>query len=375
MSLNLYGPINDLGYGIVTRGIIKGLEELGTSDFHLAPIGQIQIEDQQQTQGLVNYTKNFWNRDLPSVAVWHEFDLSKFSGKKLVAMPIFETDNFFPLAKSYLSQMDAIFVLSSWAKKVINESVNADLPVFVVPAAANLLETEAVLSVKKAPIFTFISLGKLEKRKGHLELLQAYINAFKDLKVETRLILHCFSPFEQNFAQAIGSLLNSLGLTVINSVHKNICMVGSCGRAVVEVPLGRIPTEQINKLYRYAHIGVFPAKAEGWNLPLMEAIQSGTPCIATNYSAHTEYLTEQYRYPQDLLLSNLGTEVAVDGKFFHGDRGNWCKYDVKDLSEKLLYSYYNYERIQQSFDCSLLREEFTWKRSAQKFMNALDSLK
>ena len=35
--------------------------------------------------------------------------------------------------------------------------------------------------------------------------------------------------------------------------------------------------------------GVFPARAEGWNLELLEMMACGKQVIATNYSAHTEF--------------------------------------------------------------------------------------
>lgn len=375
MSVNIYGPINDLGYGIVTRGLIKGLQSLGINDFHLDCIGPPQIEDQQELQKLMYHMNElYWKRSLPSVALWHEFDLSKFSGKKLIAMPFFETTDFFPIAKSYLSQMDSIFVLSNWAKTVIHNSIGTSVPVQVIPAAANLLETPEILNTQKSPIFTFIAVGKFEKRKSHLEVMQAYLNAFSNYPAETRLILHCYNPFDANFAKNMSGYYQRLGLQIINSMSRGSTLVGVRGKAVIEVPLGRIDANQLNKLYRYAHVGVYPSKAEGWNLPLMESIQSNLPCIATNYSAHTEYLTPEFKYPQDLLLKNIGTEVALDGVFFHGNRGNWCTINVNELSEKMLYAYNNYANIIKNFDNQLIKSTFTWQNMATKFMGALSTL-
>ena len=36
--------------------------------------------------------------------------------------------------------------------------------------------------------------------------------------------------------------------------------------------------------------GVFPSRAEGWNLGLLECMSVGLNVIATNYSAHTEFV-------------------------------------------------------------------------------------
>jgi len=41
-KLNLIAPINGLGYGIHARGIIKGLADLGYSNYYLSGIGPRQ---------------------------------------------------------------------------------------------------------------------------------------------------------------------------------------------------------------------------------------------------------------------------------------------------------------------------------------------
>lgn len=370
-SFNLYGPLNDLGYGIFTRGLIKGLIELGKSDFHLSMIGPPQLENQSD---LGSYTKQLqevpWSRKAPSIAIWHEFDLNKFSGNKLVAFPIFETNSFFPAAKNYLSQMDAIFVPSKWAKSVVENNIGLSVPTFSIPAGSNLIETPEVLNTTKFPSFTFVHVGKYEKRKSTLELIQAYMVAFETKQVDTRLICHCHNPFDSNFAKNMRNILTQLGLTVLKSSSPT-SIVAIRGNCIVEIPIARLQSHQVFQLYRSAHIGIFPAKAEGWNLPLMEAIKSGLPCIATNYSAPTEYLTEEFDYNQELLLKDLTMETAIDGVFFHGNRGEWCTFKTDALANKLLYAYNNYTEVLSKFSNVKIKETFTWKNMAAKFTESL----
>lgn len=372
-NFNLYGPINPLGYGIFTRGLIKGLKELGNIDYHLNIIGQPQIENQEEAHLIQHLASREWNRKLPSVAIWHEFDLSKFSGSKLIAFPLFETTGFFPIAKNYLSQMDGVMVASNWAKEVIHENVGKDLPVVVVPGGANLVKTPTVYATKKYEGFTFLHVGKFESRKSTVELIRAYLLAFANTKVQTRLICHCFNPFDQNFQSNMSNLMSSLGLRLIQAATQT-SLVGINGACIVEIPIGRINDEQLSQLYKAAHVGVFPSKGEGWNLPLMEAIQSGLPCIATYHSAHTEYLTPEFGYPQDLLMKNLVLQPAIDNVFFKGDRGNWATFSVNDLAEKLKYSFDAYPEILARFDSSKISDTFNWSNSASKFLEGLTSI-
>lgn len=374
MSFNLYGPLNDLGYGIFTRGLIKGLKEVGISAFHLSPIGPIEMEDREEAQALAQQAQTYgWSRKFPGVAIWHEFDLNKFSGGKLVAFPIFETTEFPPIAKNYLSQMDAVCVMSKWARDVVVHNIGGSVPVFVIPGAANVLTSPEIEATPKSSAFTFLHVGKYEMRKAPIETIQAYLKAFESSSENTRLRLHCYNPFDRDFGRNISSILGQLGLRVVNSStpHSIVAVKGSC---IVEVPNGRIPAQQIFQLYKNSHIGVFPARAEGWNLPLIEAIQSGLPCIANNYSAPTEYLNSEMGYNSDLLLNESKLEVANDGIFFHGNRGYWASPSVDELADKMKHSYYNYNEVLAKFDNSKIKQTFTWQNTAKKFVEMLNAV-
>jgi hypothetical protein len=370
-NFNLYGPLNDFGYGIFTRGIISGLLELGENSFSLSPIGPLSVSNPGEMSTLQTLVStNSWNRKNPSIAIWHEFDLNKFSSNKLIAYPIFETDKFNKAALNYLPQMDAIFVLSSWAKDVVISNIGDSVPVYVVPGASDEVEKKVKDPNNLEDTFTFFSAGKYEQRKSPVEALTAYVNTFSDKQADTRYICHCFNPFDRNFVKNMETVLTKIGLRVIPSTNRN-SIIGVKGNAIVEVPKAKMVREDLLNLMSECSVGIFPARAEGWNLPLMETIKSGTPCIATNYSAHTEYLTEEFKYPKELLLNNLTHEIANDGQFFKGDRGGWMRPSVEEISEKMDYVYSNYSEVVENFNKNTIAENFTWKNSATKLLEAI----
>lgn len=365
---NLYAPLNELGYGRLSRGLIKGLNENGIYQFFLSPIGNIDIENKEEAESYVRQSRTFkWVRDFPGIAIWHEFDLGKFSSKKLVAFPVFETTSFLPEAINYLLEMDAIIVLSDWAKEVVESNIGTLVPVYVVPGAANTCET---VNVSKSKSFAFLTVGKYEARKSPLESIQAYINAFSNRSDETKFICHIFNPFDANFRINISNTLVKLGMSIVPSCRPDL-VVATKGSCLVEVICGRVPESKVFELYKHCHVGVFPAKAEGWNLPLLEAIQTGLPCISTNYSAPTQYLNKKYNYNEDLLLNNFKMQPAFDGVYFHGNRGNWAMPDINELSEKMLHTYLNYSEVMAKFDNSLIKSEFTWSNTAKHFINVI----
>jgi glycosyltransferase involved in cell wall biosynthesis len=76
------------------------------------------------------------------------------------------------------------------------------------------------------------------------------------------------------------------------------------------------------------HCGIFPSRAEGWNLELLEMMACGKHVITTNYSAHTEFCNAENAH----LINVENTEVAYDGKWFHG-QGNWAKLGEKEKDQ------------------------------------------
>jgi len=83
-----------------------------------------------------------------------------------------------------------------------------------------------------------------------------------------------------------------------------------------------IPRQQSQKdvynIMKQTDCGVFPSRAEGWNLELLEMMSCGKHVIATDYSAHTEFCNEE-----NCRLINIDKlESAYDGKWFF-NQGQW----------------------------------------------------
>ncbi len=61
-----------------------------------------------------------------------------------------------------------------------------------------------------------------------------------------------------------------------------------------------MPIEQIRNLYNVADIYVTSTGAEGWNLPVPEAMSCGIPCIIPNNTTGPELLGMNQPTPGDL---------------------------------------------------------------------------
>jgi len=374
-KLNLLAPINDLGYGIHARGIISGLAKLGYSDYFLSYIsgqrtGELSEEEIKLTNKL---SKNNWDRSAPCVKIWHEIQMNDLSGSKLIAYPVWETSKLVPKAVHDLRQMDAIFVTTHWGAKVMRENIGDGVPIYVVNEAGQEFSDD--VTYEKSPVFTFLHVGKYEMRKCSAEIIQSYVEVFAEEKVETRLIVHCFNPFDQHFTRTIGNALKALGLTLVSNATDETRMIAIKGNAIVEIPRTRLSKKELHELYLRSHMGVYPSRGEGWNLDLFEGIVRNLPSIASFETGHTEYTTKELGYPQDLLLFNGKEEPAFDGVWFRDpNKGNWVSPDFNELKEKMHYAYTNYDNIMKNFNPSKIKEKFTWENSARQLITALDDI-
>ena len=119
--------------------------------------------------------------------------------------------------------------------------------------------------------------------------------------------------------------------------------------------------------------GVFPARAEGWNLELLEMMACGKTVIATNYSAHTEFCDSN----NSMLIDTDGLEQAKDGVFFSGSYGKWASFS-ESSKEQLIEHMRTVHRLKGYNPHDLLNSngiktanQFTWKNSAQELLNGL----
>lgn len=359
MDINLVAPINQLGYGVAGYNILASLIKSGHS-VALFPIGGVTWPSSDESNNILsNATKasTMFNASAPSVRIWHQFEMDMFPGGGLrVGFPIFELDKFTDREKHHLSSLDAIFVCSEWAKKVILDN-GVITPTFIVPLGVDVdkfFYNPEGLSNRQYWNKTstiFMNVGKWEVRKGHNELLAAFNAAFSP-NDNVELWMMNDNPFigAENFEWRKKYALSAMG----NRVKF----------------FDRIDNHaEMRKLFEQVDCGVFPAKAEGFNLEPLEMMACGAHIIATNYSGHTAYMNDK----NASLLDVTGQELAQDGKWFNG-QGSWATFDIEQLVEKLR----NMHEAKQNGSLSIntagieTAKMFTWENTTKKMASYLE---
>lgn len=362
MKISIISPINDLGYGIASLHICDELMKLG-HEVALFPIGKpychFRHEDNIK-QAISNADK--FDIDAPCIRIWHQHDMSMFVGHgSHIGFPIFELDTFTEKETHHLGSCDQIFVCSEWAKDIIVRNIdsvaNGDDSVYytkVVPLGVDTDLFTPRISKRKPTIF--LNCGKWEKRKGHYEVIMAFNSAFKP-EDNVELWMMCENPF-----------LNEEQV----QIWHNRCKDSIMGHKIRILP--RVETDtQVAEIMQQADCGVFPSHAEGWNLEALEMLSCGKQVIATDYSAHTEFLTEE----NACLVPIEVVEPAYDGIWFH-KQGNWAQFD-----NSTLYRIENYMRavheLKQSGQLELntagieTAKKFTWENTAKTIIQHLST--
>jgi glycosyltransferase involved in cell wall biosynthesis len=212
----------------------------------------------------------------PSVRLMPASDQRMHVGRgPRIGFPIFELTTFSDTEREQLRALDRILVCTEWARGVMLENDITSVPIDVVPLGVDRrIFHEGLVPPRRDRDTVFMQGGKLEPRKGQLELLRAFEAAFTP-RDDVSLVLLCQNPFltEQEFAERAAPFHRSPMASRIT---------------LITTPFAH--QRDMARVMAAADCGVFPVRAEGWNLEALEMLSLGKQVIATNYSAHTAFL-------------------------------------------------------------------------------------
>lgn len=354
-KINLNVPINSLGYGVVGYNVWKHLREISNVTLWAIPderqiqppakVGEDIVEKIRQ-----DISKQDQMHDGTCLKIWHENQLGhRIGGGKFVALPFFEVSKFNERRRSHLQSADEVIVTSEWAKEiVVNQCDKSE--VTVIPCGVDreiFNENGAVPLTDKC---VFFNCGKWEIRKGHDILHKAFKDAFgPDDNVELWMMTQnpFLSPEETSSWQKLYK-------------HPKIKMID------------RVQYQhELANIMKQTYCGVFPARAEGWNLEALEMMACGKHVIITNYSAHTQFCNND----NSKLINIAEEEPAYDGKWFVGDNGVWASLEgdaYDELVESLRQVYEQWKTDRKINQAGInTSKELTWENCAKQINEVL----
>lgn len=255
-----------------------------------------------------------------------------------------------------LLEFDEFWVPSKWQKEC---SINQGYPedkIKVVPEGVdvNTFFPETVSTPYTSDgRFKFFLAGRWDYRKSIKEIIETFLKTF-DKSEPVDLILSVDNPFSGDGMKTTEERLKHYGLEDDRLI-------------ILHFP----KREEYVKLMKSCNVFVSCARAEGWNLPLIEAMACGTPSIYSNCSGQLEFASGRG------IPVNIVGEKAVDlstYSHFNDSVGNYYEPDFDHLSEMMRLSYEKYDTFKKLalVDSKSIREEFNWERVAEIGLNTIN---
>lgn len=348
MSINISGPVCSTGYGLVVANLVDALDRIGAGPA-VWPIGGLEVQPwHREAFHRASQRARLFSPDAPSLRIWHQFDLAQHVGRgRRCAMPIFELDAFTDIEQHHLGAQDLILAPSRWAAEVLRANGIPEGRIAVVPLGVDTEVFRPVPTSKEGPT-VFLNVGKWEIRKGHDVLRDAFCAAFT-AKDDVKLIMACHNPCTND---------------AYNRGWRQWYESSPLGSKIVALD-ARLPSQvEVWQLMASADVGVFPSRAEGWNMELAEMLAMGKPCIATNCTAHTEYVGEA-----GCRLIEMGpNELACDNMWFM-EQGGWPSFE-EDQFDQLVQHLRTAHREKQQGTLAPTQwpARLTWTNTAQRIM-------
>ena len=269
----------EVGYAIHSKGFFTALSRLlPVRVIDSYPVDGSNINEEQKkltiTQEEVDKLHINPGRVLHIVNLTsdHSAFCQEYSGPK-IAYNIWEStvqaDHCF---KQFL-EFDQMWVPSKWQRDcTVAQGYPADR-VFTVQSGVDADYFKPMDGPYQLPsVFTFLMLGKWYARKNPKEIIQSFLDEFKGENVKLAVNIDTPPWWVDDGIKSTKDRLEKYGL-----VSNQIEIINFESK------------EKYLRRLQMGHAYVSCARAEGWNLPLIEAMACGIPAICSNYGAQLDY--------------------------------------------------------------------------------------
>ncbi|MCX5713491.1 MAG: glycosyltransferase family 4 protein, partial [Candidatus Omnitrophica bacterium] len=233
----------------------------------------------------------------------------KNSGKYKIGYTMLEVTG---LPKEWVNQanmMNEVWVPSEFNKMTFIQS-GVKVPIYTMPLGIdeNYFNPH-IKPFKKSGKYTFLSVFEWSERKAPEILFNAYSKAFSK---KDNVMLIC----------KIANVNSDVN--VYEEIEKmNLPEKMADFELLYNVYL---QDYDMARLYRTADCFVLPTRGEGWGMPITEAMSCGLPVIATDWSAHKDYMDNSNAYP-----INVKRLIPAEAKCPYYKGFQWAEPDEEHL--------------------------------------------
>lgn len=329
------GPVLDSsGYAEATRNHIAALH---TVDINV-DVQPISFENQKTDLGEVGeLVKQLINpKSTAPIHILHatpeNYPRLKTEGKYTIGYAAWETDRLPKHWINNINQLNEIWVPSLHNKKMMHSS-GINVPIYVMPHPFNAKEYSKHKTTKfniqglNDKTFTFYSIFQWLERKNPIGLLRAFLSEFtSDDDVALVLKTFMYHPGAAHETEKIKQLINNTKSYMFLKNPPKIFLINQL-----------LTREEIFGLHNKGDCFISLNRAEGFGMPLVEAMLAGKPVISSTYGGQSDFilgdLNQDPNQVTGFAVPYQMTPVAgMPWQIYTGDM-NWAEPDLGKAKE------------------------------------------
>lgn len=366
MSYSGFSKMNrNIVFGLSNRNVKVKVEDASDS-FEINEATQNMIKELECTE-ISPKSPKIYSMTVPSEVT--------YTGRK-IAYTMIESSS---LHKDYcnkLNLMDELWVPSNFGKQLMQKS-NIHPPIYVMPLGVDIGRYKpncGIMNFGSAMRdFKFLCIARYSYRKGFDIMLRAFLEEFSG--EENVSLLMATNP--------IRVMAGKMGNDAIIEDFNNI--KGLVNKKEEEFPHVALYSKPINerdvpKIYNSCNAFCLISRGEGFSLTVLEAAACGLPVIASNVTAHTDFLKQDNSFlvePDGELQAKVNGNMSNMAKLCHFYDGqtfpNFSETGVTQTREHMRYIFENYKEAKVKADKlrNLIINNYTWDMAIDKIYKRL----
>jgi GT2 family glycosyltransferase len=347
------------GYAISSRELAQALDRQGVRLSYKYAYGPGTVfpreEPEQSESYIINMIRARKLRPGGIQVVYGQGDVFQSNfGRYKIGFTMLETDRIPAEWVRQANLMDEVWAPSQFNARTFRDS-GVVRPIHVIPLGVDPDYFHPEIEHHKLDgVFSFLSIFEWGERKAPELLLSAFNNEFR---ANEPVILIC-KALNVDPGVDVAQHIANLGLDPNGGqIHFSLNQV--------------VPTYQLGCLYRSADCFVLTTRGEGWGMPVIEAMACGLPVIATDWSAHCDFMDAENAYP--LPIERL---VPAQAKcpYYAGFR--WAEPSYQHLRRLMRHVFENQQEARAKGEKASadVRSRWTWNDAAQKIVARLDQI-
>ncbi len=320
------------GYNILAYNMISGLRRKLASENLVFEDEVCVIADQHSTSRDPILSSNIQKTNITrlapkTIALFPFSKMMDFHAKYRIGFPMYEGSKLSKADIAFLNTLDHVVSPCDHLTKIYKDSL--DIPVNQIEIGIDTNIYRNYTTNKQARDHSnpytptnpciFLMLGKFETRKSSVETLIAFLKFFEEHPLRDSVVLK-LKWLTHGYARN----LNDIKQTT-NNLFK---MYPRASKRVVFLDN---PREDVVRLYNEADCFLFPSRAEGVGLPLLEAMACELPCITTPYTSLSTYANSKVA----IMLPDRG-QVPMEDPFYGIKSETWGTYGKIEIEDLML---------------------------------------